>query len=122
MVDYSGRVVTTTQPLMMHIKSLVFDPLSPLTTDQADVTDDENLYNVLTYHVQILSIESSLNGHIFCCACFIAVKYWNVTDDGTSFLSIILRKVSMVAFLLLRICSSVLCLFHGLCMMSIPHA
>jgi hypothetical protein len=32
--------VTTTRPLMVHIKSLVFDPLSPLTTDQADVADD----------------------------------------------------------------------------------
>ncbi len=64
MVDYSGRVVTTARPLMMHIKSLVFDPLSSLTTDQANVNDDETLYDVLASHVQILSIESSLNGHI----------------------------------------------------------
>jgi hypothetical protein len=64
MVDYSGHVVMTTWPLMMHIKSLVIDPLSSLTTDQADVTDDKNLYDVLASHVQILSIESSLNGHI----------------------------------------------------------
>ncbi len=64
MVDYSGRVVTTTQPLMMHIKSLVINPLSSLTTDQADVTDDMNLYDVLASHVQILSIKSSHNGHI----------------------------------------------------------
>ncbi len=64
MVDYSGRVVTTMGPLMMHINSLVIDPLSSLTTDQADVTDDKNLYNVLASHVQILSIESSLNGQI----------------------------------------------------------
>jgi hypothetical protein len=64
MVDYLGCVVTTTQPLMMHINSLVIDPLSSLTTDQADVTDHENLYDVLASHVQILSIESSLNGHI----------------------------------------------------------
>ena len=64
MVDYSGRVVTTARPLIVHINSLVFGPLSPLTTDQADVADDESLYDVLTSHVQILSIESSLNGHI----------------------------------------------------------
>ncbi len=64
MVDYSGHMMTTTRPLMMHIKSLVIDPLSPLTTDQADVTDDKNLYDVLASHVQIPSIESSLNGHI----------------------------------------------------------
>jgi hypothetical protein len=42
-VDYSGRVVTTMGPLMMHINSLVIDPLSSLTTDQADVTDNKNL-------------------------------------------------------------------------------
>ncbi len=64
MVDYSGRVVTTMRPLMMRINSLVIDLLSSLTTDQADVTDDENLYDVLSSHVQILSIESSLYGHI----------------------------------------------------------
>ncbi len=64
MVDYSGRLVMTTRPLMMHIKSLVIDPLSSLTIDQADVTDNKNLYDVLASHVQILSIESSLNGHI----------------------------------------------------------
>ncbi len=40
MVDYSGRVVTTTLPLIVHIKSLVTDSLSSLTTDQADITDD----------------------------------------------------------------------------------
>ena len=51
MVDYSGRMVTTMRPLMMHIKSLVIDPLSSLTTDQADVTNDENLYDVLASHV-----------------------------------------------------------------------
>jgi hypothetical protein len=50
MVDYSGRVGTTMQPLMMHIKSLVIDPLSSLTTDQVDVTDDENFYDVLASH------------------------------------------------------------------------
>ena len=64
MVDYSGRVVTTTRPLMVHIKSLVTDSLASLTTDQADITDDQNLNDVLASHVQILSIESSLNGHI----------------------------------------------------------
>jgi hypothetical protein len=63
-VDYSGRAVMTTRPLMMHINSLVIDLLSSLTTDQADVTDDDNLNDVLASHVQILSIKSSLNGHI----------------------------------------------------------
>jgi hypothetical protein len=61
MIDYSGRVVTTTRPLMGHINRLVINLLSSLTTDQADVTDDENFYDVLASYVQISSIETSLN-------------------------------------------------------------
>jgi hypothetical protein len=65
MINYSGRVVTTTLPLMGHINHLVINLCSSLTTDQADVTDDKNFYNVLASHVHIPSIETSLNGHIF---------------------------------------------------------
>ncbi len=64
MIDYSGRVVTTTQPLRGHINHLVINLLSILTTDQVDVTDNDNCYNALASHVQISSIETSLNGHI----------------------------------------------------------
>ncbi len=64
MINYSGRVVMTTQPLIGHINHLVINLLSSLTTDQADVTNDENFYDVLASHVQISSIETSLNGHI----------------------------------------------------------
>jgi hypothetical protein len=64
MVDYSGRVVTTTQPLMKHVNCLVNNSLSSLTTDQADVTDEKNFYDVPASHVKISSIETSLNGHI----------------------------------------------------------
>ncbi len=64
MIDYLGQVVTTTRPLMGHINHLVINSLSSLTTDQADVTDDDNFYDVLASHVQISSIETSLNGHI----------------------------------------------------------
>ncbi len=49
---------------MGHTNHLVINSLSSLTTDQADVTDDENFYDVLASHVQISSIETSLNGHI----------------------------------------------------------
>jgi hypothetical protein len=49
---------------MKHVNHLVINLLSSLTTDQADVTDDENFYDVLASHVQISSIETSLNGHI----------------------------------------------------------
>jgi hypothetical protein len=64
MINYSGRVVMTTGPLKGHINHLVINSLSSLTTDQADVTNDDNFYDVLASHVQISSIETSLNGHI----------------------------------------------------------
>ncbi len=67
MIDYSGHVVTTTCPLRRHVNHLVINLLSPLTTDQADVTDDDNFYHVMASHVQISSIETSLNGHIQSC-------------------------------------------------------
>jgi hypothetical protein len=56
--------VTTTRPLMGHVNHLVINLLSSLTTDQADVTNDEKFNDVLASHVQISSIETSLNGHI----------------------------------------------------------
>jgi hypothetical protein len=67
MIDCSGRVVRTTQPLMGHINHLVINLLSSLTTDQPDVIDDKNFYDVLASHLQISSIETSLNGHIRLC-------------------------------------------------------
>ncbi len=67
MINYSGHVVMTTRPLMGHINHLVINLLSSLTTDQADVTDDKNFYDVLASHVQISIIETSLNGHIRSC-------------------------------------------------------
>jgi hypothetical protein len=64
MIDYSGHVVMAMQPLSGHVNHLVINSLSSLTTDHADVTDDNNFYQVLASHVQISSIETSLNGHI----------------------------------------------------------
>ena len=58
----------------------------------------------------------------FCRVYFIAVWYWNVTLDGTSFLSIIVKNVLMVFWWSFRILVSVLSLLHGLCKMSIPRA
>ncbi len=65
--NYSGCVVMTTRPLMGHINHLVINWLSSLTTDHADVADDENFYDVLASHVEVSSIETSLNGHIHLC-------------------------------------------------------
>jgi hypothetical protein len=67
MIDYSGHVVTTTCPMRGQVNNLVINLLSSLTTNQADVTDDNNLYHVLASHIQISSIETSLNGHV--CSC-----------------------------------------------------
>jgi hypothetical protein len=64
MIDYSGHVVMMTRPMRGHVNNLVINLISSLTTDQADVTDDDNFYHVLASHVQISSIETSLNGHI----------------------------------------------------------
>jgi hypothetical protein len=67
MIDYSGHVVTTTLSLGGHANHLVINLLSSLTADKAEVTDDNNVYSVLASHVQISSIETSLNGHIRLC-------------------------------------------------------
>jgi hypothetical protein len=64
MIDYSGHVVRTTHSLRGHVNHLVIVLLSSLTTDRADVTDDDNFYQVLASHVQISSIETSVNGQI----------------------------------------------------------
>ncbi len=45
---------------MRHVNHLVINLLSSLTTDQADIANDKNLYDVLASHVQISSIETSL--------------------------------------------------------------
>jgi hypothetical protein len=43
---------------------LAINSLSSLSSDLVDVTDDENFHQVLTSKVMILSVETSLNGHI----------------------------------------------------------
>jgi hypothetical protein len=63
-IDYSGHVMTMMLPLRGHVNNLVINLLSSLTSDQADVTNDDDFYQVLASHVQISSIETSLNGHI----------------------------------------------------------
>jgi hypothetical protein len=44
MIVYSGHVMTTTRPLRRYVNNLVINLLSSLTTDQAEVTDDDNFY------------------------------------------------------------------------------
>ncbi len=63
MTNYSGNIVGCAA-MRGHVSIFSINLLSSLTTDLADITDVENLYQNLTSRVQILSIESSLNGHI----------------------------------------------------------
>jgi hypothetical protein len=68
MIDYFGNVVRR-GALRGQVSSLVINSLSSLTADHADVTNDDNFYQVLSSMVQSLSTESSpnelsLNGHI----------------------------------------------------------
>jgi hypothetical protein len=68
MTDYSGNVVRP-DALRGQVSSLVINFLSSLTADYADVTDNDNFYQVLSSMVQISSSESSpnelsLNGQI----------------------------------------------------------
>jgi hypothetical protein len=67
MVDYSRRVVTTTRPLMKHVNRLVINLPSSLTTDQADVTDDDHF--MMSWHLMFryLALRLALMG-IFVCA------------------------------------------------------
>jgi hypothetical protein len=67
MTDYSGHIVTTMHATRGHVSNLVIIALSSLTTDLADVTDEDNFHHVLASHVQISSIETSLNRHICLC-------------------------------------------------------
>jgi hypothetical protein len=63
MTNYSSHVVMMTPAMRGHIGNLVINLISSLTTDLAEVTDDDNFYYILTSNVQILSVETSLNGH-----------------------------------------------------------
>jgi hypothetical protein len=66
MTGYLGNIISNAA-MKRHIGSRVINFLSSLTTDLADVTDNDNFYQVLSSNVQISSIEPSLNGHIRLC-------------------------------------------------------
>ena len=63
MTNYSGNVVRCTA-VRGHVGISAINSLSSLTTDLVDVANDENFHQVLTSKVMILSVETSLNGHI----------------------------------------------------------
>ena len=61
--NYSGSEVKCAA-VRGHVGDLAINLPSSLTTDLTNVTNNDNFYRILSSNYQILSIESSLNGHI----------------------------------------------------------
>ena len=61
MIDYSGNIVCDAAMRGPH---LVINALHSLTTDLANITHDCNFHQVLLSHVNISSMDTSLNGHM----------------------------------------------------------
>ncbi len=64
MMDYSGNIV---RDAAMRGPNLIINELHSLTTDMADLTHDCNFHQVLTAHIVVSSINSSLSGHVRLC-------------------------------------------------------
>jgi hypothetical protein len=61
MMDYSGNIV---RDAAVRGPKLILYELQPLTTDLADLTHDCNFHQVLTAHVVVSSVDSSLSGPV----------------------------------------------------------
>ncbi len=64
MTDYSSNIVHDTA---VKGPQLILNDLQSLTTDLADLTHDCNFHQVLTSHVVMSSVDSSLSGHVQSC-------------------------------------------------------
>ncbi len=64
MMDYSGNIV---RDAAVRGPNLILNELHFFTTDLADLTHDCNFHQVLTTHVVVSSINSSLSGHVQLC-------------------------------------------------------
>ncbi len=64
MMDYSSNIV---HDAAVRGPQLILNELQSLTTDLADLTHDCNFHQVLTAHVVVSSINSSLSGHVQSC-------------------------------------------------------
>jgi hypothetical protein len=60
-MDYSANIVCDAA---VRGPQLILNELQSLTTDLADLTHDCNFYQVLTAHVVVSSVDSSLSGHM----------------------------------------------------------
>jgi hypothetical protein len=63
MTDYAGNIISCPGKRGRR-DAYVISSLSSLTTDHVDVTNDDNFHTVLTSHVHISSVATSLNGHV----------------------------------------------------------
>jgi hypothetical protein len=61
MMDYSGNIICDAA---MRGPKLILNELQSLTTDLADLTHDCNFHQVLTAHVVVSSVDSSLSEHL----------------------------------------------------------
>ncbi len=64
MMDYAGNIV---RDAAMRGPKLILNELQSLTTDLADLMHDCNFHQVLTSHVVMSSINTSLSGHVQLC-------------------------------------------------------
>jgi hypothetical protein len=60
-MDYSGNIV---RDAAVRGPNLILNELHSLTTDLADLTHDCNFRQVLTAHIVVSSVDSSLSGHV----------------------------------------------------------
>jgi hypothetical protein len=61
MMDYSSNIV---HDAAVRGPQLILNELQSLTTDLADLTHDCNFHQVVTAHVVVSSVDSSLSGHV----------------------------------------------------------
>ncbi len=61
MTDYSGNIV---RDAAVRVPKVILYELQSLTTDLADLTHDCNFHQVLTAHIIVSSVNSSLSGHV----------------------------------------------------------
>jgi hypothetical protein len=61
MMDYSGNII---HDAAVRGPKLILNELQSLTTDLADPTHNCNFHQVLTAHIIVSSIDSSLSGHV----------------------------------------------------------
>ncbi len=61
MMDYSSNII---RDAAVRGPQLILNELQSLTTDLADLMHDCNFHQILTAHVIVSSIDSSLSGHV----------------------------------------------------------